>query len=69
MTKKIGLIIKIPTKKVSKEEIEYRKTKFYDLLAWWYVKEYFKDNDDVIKYLEGTRTRKMQQIEIFSPNE
>ncbi len=69
MTKKIGLIIKIPTKKVSKEEIEYRKTKFYDLLAWWYVKEYFKDNDDVIKYLEGTRTRKMQQIEVFSPNE
>ena len=54
MTKKIGLIIKIPTKKASKEEIEYRKTKFYDLLAWWYVKEYFKDNEDVIKYLEGT---------------
>ena len=69
MTKKIGLIIKIPTKKVSKEEIEYRKTKFYDLLAWWYIKEYFKDNEDVIKYLEGTRTRKMQQIEVFSPNE
>lgn len=69
MTKKIGLIIKIPTKKASKEEIEYRKTKFYDLLVWWYVKEHFKDNEDVIKYLEGTRTRQMQQIEDFSPNE
>lgn len=68
MKKEIGLIIKIPTKKASKEEIEYRKTKFYDLLAWWYVKEYFKDNEDVIKYLEGTRTRQMQQIEDFLSN-
>ena len=68
MTKKHGCIIKIPTKKASKEEIEYRKTKFYDLLAWWYVKEYFKDNEDVIKYLEGTRTRQMQQIEDFLSN-
>ena len=33
MTKEIGLIIKIPTEQASPEEIEERKSKYYNTLA------------------------------------
>ena len=43
-TKKIGLIIKMPTEQTSKIEIEERKTKFYNLLARWAFEAFIKDN-------------------------
>lgn len=35
MTKKIGLIINMPAEQASPEEIEERKSKFYNTLARW----------------------------------
>ena len=40
MKKEFGLIIKMPTEKASQEEIEKRKSKFYNLLATWSFKAY-----------------------------
>lgn len=45
MTKEIGLIIKMPTKKASKKEIESRKSKFYKLLNRWAVETYLRDKN------------------------
>ena len=44
MKKEFGLIIKMPTEMVSQEEIEERKSKFYNLLATWAFKAYLEDN-------------------------
>ena len=54
MTKKIGLIIKMPTEQASKVEIEERKSKFYNLLARRAFEAYIKDNgmEDMFKGLE-----------------
>ena len=57
MTKKIGLIIKMPTEQASKVEIEERKSKFYNLLARWAFEAYIKDNG---RYVQETRTSKNQ---------
>ena len=43
-TKKIGLIIKMPTKQALHEEIEKRKSKVYNLLARWAFEAFIKDN-------------------------
>ena len=51
MTKEIGLIIKIPTEQASPEEIEERKSKYYNTLArsafWAYIKD--KGIEDMFK--------------------
>lgn len=44
MTKKIGLIIKMPTEQASPEEIEERKSKFYNTLARWAFETYCREN-------------------------
>lgn len=44
MTKKTGLIIKMPTEQTSKVEIEERKSKVYNLLARWAFEAFIKDN-------------------------
>ena len=56
MTKKLGLIIKMPTEQASPEEIKERKTKLYNLLARWAFETYIKDNgmEDMFKGLELT---------------
>lgn len=58
MTKEIGLIIKMPTEQASPEEIEERKSKFYNLLARWAFEAYIKDNgmEDMFKGLELRET-------------
>ena len=43
MKKEFGLIIKMPTEMASQEEIEERKSKFYNLLATWALKTYLED--------------------------
>ena len=54
MTKEIGLIIKIPTEQASPEEIEERKSKYYNTLArsafWAYIKD--KGIEDMFKGVE-----------------
>ena len=54
MKKEFGLIIKMPTEMVSQEEIEERKSKFYNLLAKWAFEAYLKDKgiEDMYKGLE-----------------
>mgnify|MGYP004513423539 FL=1 len=54
MTKEIGLIIKMPTEQASPEEIEERKSKFYNLLAKWAFEAYLKDHgmEDILKGVE-----------------
>ena len=54
MTKKIGLIIKMPTEQASPDEIEERKSKFYNTLARWAFEAYCKENDmeDVLRGVE-----------------
>ena len=54
MKKEIGLIIKMPTEKASQEEIEERKSKFYNLLATWAFKAYLEDKgmEDMFEGLE-----------------
>lgn len=51
MTKKIGLIINMPAEQASPEEIEERKSKFYNTLARWAFEAYCKENDmeDILK--------------------
>ena len=51
MTKKIGLIINMPAEQASPEEIEERKSKFYNLLAKWAFEAYLKDHgmEDILK--------------------
>ncbi len=44
MTKKHSYIIKMPTKKVSKKEIEEQKEKVRNLLAKWITEEIFRRN-------------------------
>lgn len=44
MKKEINVIIKMPTKKVSKKEIEERKEKARKLLAKWIAQEIFRRN-------------------------
>lgn len=44
MTKKHDYIIKMPTKKVSKKEIEEQKEKVRNLLAKWIAQEIFRRN-------------------------
>ena len=54
MTKKIGLIINMPAEQASPEEIEERKSKFYNTLARWAFEAYCKENDmeDVLRGVE-----------------
>ena len=54
MKKEIGLIIKMPTEIASQEEIEERKSKFYNLLATWAFKAYLEDKgiEDMFEGLE-----------------
>ena len=58
MKKEIGLIIKMPTEQASPEEIEERKSKFYNLLARWAFEAYIKDKglEDVFEGLELRET-------------
>ncbi len=44
MTKKHDYIIKMPTKKASKKEIEEQKEKVRNLLAKWIAEEIFRRN-------------------------
>lgn len=57
MTKKIGLIITMPAEQASPEEIEERKSKFYNTLARWAFEAYCKENDmeDILKRVELRR--------------
>lgn len=54
MTKKIELIIKMPTEQATPEEIEEGKSKLYNLLARWVFQAYCKENDmeDVLRGVE-----------------
>ena len=54
MKKEFGLIIKMPTEMASQEEIEERKSKFYNLLATWAFKAYLEDKgmEDMFEGLE-----------------
>ena len=54
MTKKIGLIINMPAEQASPEEIEERKSKFYNILARWAFEAYCKENDmeDILRGVE-----------------
>lgn len=54
MTKKIELIIKMPTEQATPEEIEEGKSKLYNLLARWAFQAYCKENDmeDVLRGVE-----------------
>ena len=54
MTKKIGLIINMPAEQASPEEIEERKSKFYNLFARWAFEAYCKENDmeDILRGVE-----------------
>lgn len=45
MTKKIGLIIKMPTEQASPDEIEERKSKYYNTLARWAFWAYIKEKE------------------------
>ena len=42
MKKEIGIIINMPAEQASPEEIEERKSKFYNLLAKWAFETYLK---------------------------
>ena len=59
MTKEIGLIIKKPTEQASLEEIEERKSKFYNLLAKWAFETYLKEHgmEDILKGVELMRKK------------
>lgn len=59
MTKEIGLIIKMPTEQASPEEIEERKSKFYNLLAKWAFETYLKEHgmEDILKGVELMRKK------------
>ena len=65
MTKKIGLIIKMPTEQASKVEIEERKSIFYNLLARWAFEAYIKDNgmEDMFNGLELLETSNYKPFE------
>ena len=54
MKKEFGLIIKMPTEMDSQEEIEERKSKFYNLLATWAFKAYLEEKgmEDMFEGLE-----------------
>ena len=54
MKKEFGLIIKMPTEQASPEEIEERKSKFYNILATWAFKAYLEDKgmEDMFEGLE-----------------
>ena len=58
MIKEIGLIIKMPMEQASPEEIEERKSKFYNLLARWVFETYikYKGLEDVFEGLELRET-------------
>lgn len=59
MKKEIGIIIKMPTEQVSPEEIEERKSKFYNLLAKWAFETYLKEHgmEDILKGVELMRKK------------
>ena len=54
MKKEFGLIIKMPTEMDSQEEIEERKSKFYNLLSTWAFKAYLEEKgmEDMFEGLE-----------------
>ena len=54
-----GPIIKMPTEQASPEEIEERKSKFYNLLAKWAFEAYLKDHgmEDILKGVELMRKK------------
>lgn len=57
MKKEIGIIINMPAEQASPEEIEERKSKFYNTLARWAFEAYCKENDmeDILKGVELMR--------------
>lgn len=59
MKKEIGIIIKMPTEQASPEEIEERKSKFYNLLAKWAFETYLKEHEmeDILKGVELMRKK------------
>lgn len=67
MTKKIKLIIKMPTEQVTPEEIEERKSKLYNLLARWAFEAYCKENDmeDVLRGVELMNANKNKTFRDF----
>ena len=67
MTKEIGLIIKMPTEQASPEEIEERKSKFYNLLAKWIFEAYLKDHgiEDIMKGVELIRKKNNKDFDEY----
>ena len=67
MKKEIGLIIKMPTEQAPLEEIEYRKSKLYNLLAKWAIKEYLTKNnlEDIIMGVELSKANNNSSLEDF----
>lgn len=59
MKKEIGIIIKMPTEQASPEEIEERKSKFYNFLAKWAFETYLKEHgmEDILKGVELMRKK------------
>lgn len=57
MKKEIGIIINMLAEQASPEEIEERKSKFYNLLAKWAFETYLKEHgmEDILKGVELMR--------------
>ena len=67
MKKEFGLIIKMPTEQASPEEIEERKSKFYNLLAKWAFEAYLKDHgmEDILKGVELMRKKNNKDFDEY----
>ena len=67
MTKKIGLIINMPAEQASPEEIEERKSKFYNTLARWAFEAYCKENDmeDILSGVELMRKKNNNEFDEY----
>lgn len=67
MTKEIGLIIKMPPEQASPEEIEERKSKFYNLLAKWAFEAYLKGHgmEDILKGVELMRKKNNKDFDEY----
>lgn len=65
--KEYGLIVKMPTEQAPLEEIEYRKSKFYNHLAKWAIKEYLTKNnlEDIIMGVELSKANNNSSLEDF----
>ena len=67
MKKEIGIIIKMPTEQASPEEIEERKSKFYNTLARWAFEAYCKENDmeDILRGVELMRKKNNKDFDEY----